>query len=408
MNRTIFTGDCLDVLRGMNSDTADLIYLDPPFNSKKEYHGAIGSDAEGTSFDDVWHWSRLDESDTQELAVLHPGVAGLVRTASDVHGKGMASYLVFMGLRLIELKRVLKDTGSIWLHCDDTAGSYLKVLMDAVFGQANFRNAVAWHYYNKYAAGKKVFGRNYDRLLFFSGGNNYNFTPLREKRDKPRRQLVRENVNGILKNKRDSDGRLMYRISHDRKVDSVWRIPCLQHASPERVGYATQKPLALLRRIIEASSNPGDLVLDPFCGCATTCVAADELDRKWIGIDELPEAMDLVVQRLRDTGSDNFGNVSHRKTPPVRTDRDPEIRNKTKLKNYLVARDGCKCAYCHRALALEFLDVDHVVPKRRGGPDHQDNRKLACRKCNNRKGTKSEIEYLRELERDRLQASLNI
>ncbi len=161
------------------------------------------------------------------------------------HSKGMKAYLIMMAVRLLEMRRILRPNGSIYLHCDPTASHYIKGLMDAIFGPANFRNEIVWHYYNKYAAGKRVFGRNYDQIMFYGFGK-YPFTPQREKRDKPTRQLLRENVDGVLKNKRDADGNLMYRTSEDRKVDAVWRIPCLQPASQGvyRVPDAEAAPLA--------------------------------------------------------------------------------------------------------------------------------------------------------------------
>ena len=480
-NRTIFTHDNLPVLRGMDCDTVDLVYLDPPFNSKREYHGALNTEAEGTSFDDVWHWSRLDESDAQELAVLHEDVASLVRTAEAVHGKGMASYLVFMGLRLIELRRVLKPTGSIYLHCDDTAGAYLGVLMDAVFGRAWFKNAITWRR-TKGRSDAKRSGRCSDYLLYYAGeGAVWNTQwldldpeyikrsyrnedergrwqagdltaggPSRGESGKPWRGVdpgsrhwstptkgamsafIAEHVPGwpdafstvhARLDALDEHGfvhwpqggmpRLKRYLAASRgtAVPDIWTdIGKLESASKEKTGYATQKPLALLRRVIEASSTEGDLVLDPFCGCATTCVAAEELGRRWVGIDELEDAATMVLMRLEQQQDELplwKGKIHHRKRPPARTDRDPEVPG-PKLKAFLVQRDGERCAYCTRQMDAEFLECDHVVPRRRGGPNHQDNRKLACRKCNNRKGTKSEIEYLRELEAERLQASLGL
>ena len=172
-------------------------------------------------------------------------------------------------------------------------------MMDAIFGYANFRNEIVWYYYNKFAAGRRVFGRNYDQILFYSRGKSYYFEPQRIPRDKPRRQLVRENVGGVLKNKRGPDGKVMYRTVTDKKMDAVWAIPALQHASRERLGYATQKPVKLLERIIKASCPPDGVVLDPFCGCATTLEAAQNLGRKWIGIDIAIHAVKRITrQRL--------------------------------------------------------------------------------------------------------------
>ncbi|MCY4009972.1 MAG: DNA methyltransferase [Anaerolineaceae bacterium] len=322
INRTLYAADCLDVLNNENQlpdESVDLIYLDPPFNSESNYNLPFkGREKEAypvEAFTDTWHW-RSGE-DNAYLQDLHAdprsrSLANIIQFARDeeiaqMSGGGggrrkrpvsLASYLLNMGRRLRAMRRVLKPTGSIYLHCDPTCGHYLKLLMDTIFGRKNFRNEVIWHYYNKYSAGRRVFGRNFDMILFYSKHDNYKFNPLRIKRDEPRRQLVRENVGGVLKNKRDKDGNLMYRTVVDKKLDAVWTIPCLQPASKERLGYPTQKPLALLERIIRASSDEGDLVLDPFCGCGTTVHAAESLGRRWLGIDISPFSTGLIRERL--------------------------------------------------------------------------------------------------------------
>ena len=281
-NRTLFTGDNLCLLRGMNSESVDLIYLDPPFNSNANYAAPIGSEAAGAAFKDTWTLDDVDAEWHGQIADEHPGLYKIIDAAGVSHSKGMQAYLIMMAIRLIEMQRVLRPTGSIYLHCDPTASHYLKALMDCVFGRINFRNEIVWHYYNKYSPGTKVFGRDYDQILFYAR-DGATFHPQREQRDKPVRQLLRENVDGVLKNKRGPDGKVMYRIVTDKKVSATWRIPCVQPASKAYTGYPTQKPLALLERIIQASSDPGDFVFDPFCGCATTLVAAEKLSRNWGG-----------------------------------------------------------------------------------------------------------------------------
>ncbi|MCH7479010.1 MAG: site-specific DNA-methyltransferase, partial [SAR324 cluster bacterium] len=213
--------------------------------------------------------------------------------------------------------RVLRPDGALYLHCDPNASHYLKILLDALFGPRNFRNEIVWHYYNKFSAGKRVFARSFDQIFFYSAGDRYVFNPIREPRQEPVRQLLRENVGGILKNRKDAAGKTMTRTVHDRKVDAVWRIPCLQYASREFCGFPTQKPQALLERIIRASSNPGEIVLDPFCGCGTALLAAQKLGRGWIGIDKSPLAMGLVQTRI----SEVFPDLPYRShdLPPAET-----------------------------------------------------------------------------------------
>ena len=281
-NRTLFTADNLEVMRGMNSESVDLIYLDPPFNSNATYSAPIGSEAAGAAFQDTWTLDDVNAEWHGQIADEHPAMYKVIDAAGASHSHGMQAYLIMMAIRLIEMRRILQPTGSIYLHCDPTASHYLKALMDCVFGRTNFRNEIVWHYYNKYSPGRKAFGRDFDQILFYAP-DKAGFTPQREQRDKPVRQLLRENVNGVLKNKRGPDGKVMYRTVTDKKVSATWRIPCVQPASKQYTGYPTQKPLALLERIIQASSNPGDFVFDPFCGCATTLVAAEKLSRKWGG-----------------------------------------------------------------------------------------------------------------------------
>ncbi len=206
--------------------------------------------------------------------------------------------------RLYELHRVLKPTGSLYLHCDPSASHYLKIILDQIFQPHNFRNEVLWHYYNKmHDRRKKLFARATDTLLFYVKDTEEDFTfhQQSEKRDEPFKQLMRKKVGGKMINARDEHGKLMYQLKEDRTIDNVFRIPCLQPASHEFLPYPTQKPLALLRRILEASSNKGDVLLDPFCGCGTSIMAAQELGRKWIGIDITATATSLIEARLFDS-----------------------------------------------------------------------------------------------------------
>ena len=171
-NRTIWTGDNLDILRGLNSDTVDLIYLDPPFNSNRNYEAPVGSKAAGAAFKDTWTLSDLDVAWMGLIADEQPAVARLLDAARWTHGKGMQSYLTMMAVRLLEMRRVLKDTGSIYLHCDDTASHYLKQLMDAVFGPAQFRNHIVWRRATAHNDPKQ-FGRNVDHILYYAKGQRW-------------------------------------------------------------------------------------------------------------------------------------------------------------------------------------------------------------------------------------------
>lgn len=241
-NRLIW-GDCLHVMRQLPSASIDLIYIDPPFFSGRDYNVIWGDNNELRSFTDIWQG-------------------------------GMDGYLIWLNARFLEMKRLLTPTGSIYVHCDWHASHYIKVEMDKIFGYDNFRNEIVWHYYNKYSAGTKAFGRNFDTVISYAKSSKAKFNPQREKRNEPVKQLVRENVNGVLKNKRDANGNLIFRVVEDKKVDALWAIPAIQPASPERIGYPTQKPERLLERIIKASSNEGDVVADFFNGGGTCAKVA--------------------------------------------------------------------------------------------------------------------------------------
>lgn len=399
-NKTIWTEDNLHVMRGMNSASVDLIYLDPPFNSNANYAAPIGSKAAGAAFKDTWGLDDINLAWHGEIKHDYPGLYALLSATREIHGDSMMSYLIYMAIRLMEMKRLLKPTGSIYLHCDPTAGHYLKLLMDAVWGRKNFRNEIHWYYYNKmHDRRKKLFPAATDTLLFYVQDiqAEFHFQQIKEPREKPVRQLKRKKVDGKMVNARDADGNLVYQVKHDRTIDNVWRIPNLQPASKERLGYPTQKPLALLDRVIRASSNPGDMVLDPFCGCATACIAAEKAERQWIGIDISPKVKDLVVLRLEKElgyfGSEQF--IVHRTDIPNRTDLGKVIKyNDIKNKQYLYGEQGGFCNGCEHHFMMQNFTVDHIIAKANGGTDHISNLQLLCGNCNSIKGTKTHEELL--------------
>jgi len=305
----LYFGDNLWHLKQMEDHCVDLIYLDPPFNSDAHYNVIFdrpdgeSSEAQAGAFRDTWTWT--EESEKAYDAVMSRGgaPAQMLSGMMSILGKSNTlAYICMMTPRLIEMRRVLKTTGSIYLHCDATANAYIRIMLNAVFGAAQFRNEIIWYYYNKmHDSRKKLFPRATDTIFFYVNDldSNFTFHQLKEKRDKPFKQLARKKVGGKMINARDDAGKLIYRIKEDRTLDNVWRIPCLQPASPERIGYPTQKPLALLQRIIEASSDEGYTVLDPFCGCGTAIEAAQSLNRNWIGIDVTHYAIEVIEGRLR-------------------------------------------------------------------------------------------------------------
>ena len=242
-----------------------LIYIDPPFD--------VGADF--TMNIDIGNSNNYEKQ---------PNVLEQI-AYRDTWGLGKDSFLSMIYERLILMKDLLADDGSIFVHCDFRLNSHLKIILNEIFGEENFKNEIIWHYYNKYSSADNIFPRANDTILFYSKSNNNIFHGAREKRDVPVKQLVREVVNGKLVNKKDNYGNLIYRLSEDKKVDNVWRIPALQPASKDWTGYPTQKHHNLLERIINSASNENDIVADFFCGAGTTAASAERLNRKWICAD---------------------------------------------------------------------------------------------------------------------------
>ena len=408
-DKTIWTGDNLDILRGMNSECVDLIYLDPPFNSNQSYAAPVGSKAAGAAFKDTWTLSDLDVAWMGLIADEQPAVANLLHTARLTHGKGIQSYLTMMAVRLVEMRRVLKDTGSIYLHCDDVASHYLKLLMDAVFGAGNFRNEIVWHYGQRTSFLGRNFSRKHDTVLFYARGQTTRINPVSLPWSKEdflaHRHDVKVAENGDLFIWSDggTPGKRYKRVVNDvldvgKPLDDVWDIPLLNSSAKERIGYPTQKPLALLERIIRASSNPGDVILDPFCGCATACVAADKLGRRWVGVDLSEKAVELVNMRLQQAMGSLFhhGYVTSRTDVPRRTDIETPIPYRQN-KHVLYGQQEGLCNGCGVIFPFRNFTVDHVVPQSRGGTDHLDNLQLLCGACNSVKGDRSQEHLIARL-----------
>jgi len=356
---TLFYGDNLDILREYVMDeSVDLIYLDPPFNSSRNYNVLFrdekGAESESqiTAFEDTWHWNNTAEETYHQLITDSP-ISEMISAIIALTNKGeMGAYLVMMAARLIELHRVLKPTGSLYLHCDPTASHYLKMILDGIFGPQNYRNEIVWQRTSTHSDAKRKFADISDTLFFYTKSDRYVFSvqhiPHSEEyiaRDykytdengrryrrgdlaspNPRPNLTydykgyKPPVNGwrVSREKMeelDREGRLIFprtpegRIVYKRYLDempgvvvgNVWTdIGPVNVRAAERLGYPTQKPLALLERIINASSNPGDIVLDPFCGCGTSIAAAQKLGRNWIGIDITHLSIALQKFRLQD------------------------------------------------------------------------------------------------------------
>jgi site-specific DNA-methyltransferase (adenine-specific) len=299
----LYFGDNLEILRKYIPDNSiDLVYLDPPFNSKKDYNilfkenGGVESEAQIKAFTDTWHWTQVAQDTYQEIVIKGPEkVAKLIGALHDAIGNNdVMAYLVMMTIRLIELHRVLKPTGSLYLHCDPTASHYLKLVLDQIFGASKFQNEIVWWYHDPSGKTTNRFMRKHDTIFFYAKGKHYfNIDAVRT----PYKEgTLEQGRRGIV-----SFGRVTKTHPLGRAPEDVWEIPIINSMAKERLGYPTQKPLALLERIIKAGSNEGDIVLDPFCGCGTAVVAAQKLNRRWIGIDITHLAINLMRNRLKDS-----------------------------------------------------------------------------------------------------------
>jgi DNA modification methylase len=367
MNK-LFFGDNLDILREhVKDETVDLVYLDPPFNSKRDYSVLFKtpkgheSDAQITAFEDSWHWGEQAEREFNDLVhSKNTQVSEMMQALRNFLGENdMMAYLTMMANRLLELHRVLKPTGSLYLHCDPTASHYLKIVLDGVFGVANFRNEIIWKRQSAHSDARYKFSDVADIILFYCKSSAAYFHPQYALHDpsyvekfyrfddsdgrgafrlgdmaspNPRPNMMYEwlgfaypakgwRYQRETMQKLHDEGRVNYPKRKDGSFDftkrpslkrylreqegsivtNIWSdINSLHSAADEKLGYPTQKPLALLERIIKASSNDGDVVLDPFCGCGTAVHAAQKLNRHWMGIDITHLAISLIEKRLKD------------------------------------------------------------------------------------------------------------
>ncbi len=358
MDNRLYYGDNLEILRNREyfpDECVDLIYLDPPFNSNRDYNvlfqteSGTDSEAQITAFEDTWHWGETAEATYRDLIIGAPAKVSMAIEAllNLIDRNQMMAYLVMMAARLVELDRVLKPTGSLYLHCDPTASHYLKILLDAIFDPRNFKNELIWKRTSAHSDARR-YGRVHDVILYYSKSDEYVWNEVHTDYDEAYLKRFRHQdddgrrwTDGDLSAKGLSGGGYTYTY---KGVNSLWRVPLesmkqldeenrlyftsaggirikryldelpgrplqdvftdiapINSQAKERLGYPTQKPVALMERIINVSSQEGDLVLDPFCGCGTTCVGAHKLKRRWIGIDITHLGIALQKHRLQDT-----------------------------------------------------------------------------------------------------------
>ncbi len=313
-NRSLYFGDNLEVLRKKIPDESfDLVHLDPPFNSNRNYNvlfkeGLQDSPAQIQAFEDSWHWTPEAKHTFDYLVTkTNENISNLMLAFEKMVGHNdMLAYLTMMTARLIELHRVLKKTGSLYLHCDPTASHYLKIVLDAIFGKKYFLNEIIWHK-NSGGIGRTSFSKRHDTILVYTKSENYFYDgkavgDLREQNEGTFGGYFGVDENGRKYREVRKAGKVYkYYMDEPRNPDDVWDIPQIpERDKTERLGYPTQKPEALLERIIKASSKEGDWILDPFCGCGTTVAVAEKLGRNWVGIDITTLAINLIKHRLHD------------------------------------------------------------------------------------------------------------
>ena len=428
-------------MRGMNSETVDLVYLDPPFSKNRKFqqpmNGKIQAelmdymenhvknkdqefyidwhryiygfiDEKGTAhsphlvdgrivseFDDAFSFNKTKRDQLEDLQTSHSDIYDLI---SAIPQDGIKGYLVFMAIRLLEMKRILKNSGSLYLHCDLSANSYIRVILDMIFGGEKLRNEIIW-FYPSMSAAKNHFPRKTDTILFYTKSNEYTFNgdDVREPYDEKTVLRYQNKVifPGGYEAKKNEKGRLPY---------NVWQIPPIRNVSKEKIGYPTQKPIMLLERIIKASSNENDIVFDPFAGCATALEAAFKKNRQWVGADISFMSSVLLrfrIWRLGDLEHDQFCPYRQStKKVPSRNDvvqkvdyySSQEIAKRVPVRKWygeklFVAQHGM-CGMCKEHEKYKNMDVDHIKPISKGGTNSLDNLQLLCRQCNAKKGSK--------------------
>ena len=498
-DNVLYEMDNLDVLRGMNSETVDLIATDPPFNTQRNRAGTAGFYVDNWKWGDAgilpdqWAWNEVHPVWLEQIKDDNPALFEVIEAAGACHGDGIAAFLCFLSVRLLEMHRVLKPTGSIYLHCDHTANAYIRMAMDAIFGAKKFRNELVWERSNG-RSDAKSFARVHDTVFLYSKsaqftwnqqyrqldsnyvarvynyederglymtsplrgrgvrGGTYSFTWRGITADDwrfPEYSLDALDTQGLIHWPKKSKGvpRRKSYLSDSPGVAARDVITDIGYApQTERRGSPDQKPLALYERLILASSNPGDLVLDPFAGCATTIIAARKHGRRWVGIDRRKDARFHVVMRMmgiqakdaekiRTTRPDLDAwldeqlathDARYRTEAPERTDdgasaapllnpvfypvqaerqKWQRLRHEEMRRILTLVQSGgangelVVCAGCGRAIEWQFMELDHVLPKKDGGENYITNRVMLCGPCNGKKRHNLTLSGLRQQNR---------
>ncbi len=429
--RTLYHQDNLPILRGINTNTVDLIATDPPFNKGRDFFAKLDSRSSGAKFQDRWTWENdVHPEWVDQLIEDWPNTYHVIEGSRSSYGDDMGAFLCFIAVRLVEMRRILKEAGSIHLHCDPTASHYLKELMDAVFGKTNFVNEVIWYKGYRGTPRKNRYQQEHDTVFLYSKSKqrytwNKVFGEYKDKSMSRYNKVDKDGRKYALVKRRRTNGDIYYgKVYPKGKLQGdVIDIPLLSATAKERTDYPTQKPVDLYMKFISASSNQGDVVLDPFCGCATTLIAAEKLNRRWIGIDVWDGAHMKVIERLQQEcfldGPEkergdliiSEGKVYYKTAAPERTDdgvvatpflkvkmREPREKamSRQEMFDELARVNGLKCAGCYRVFDDPlYLEIDHNMPRSDGGINHIRNRVLLCSPCNRIKSNKLTLSGLR-------------
>ena len=305
MQNTLYCGDNFDILKKLAKEKKpfiDLIYIDPPFNSQRNYNilfqDLIKSQENGKkitaqkeAFKDTWSNVEITDTLDELKQVDNRNIYRFLSENRHIFTDSQVSYLTMLSIRIFLMRKLLKETGSFYLHCDPTMSHYIKILLDIIFGFKNFKNEIIWHYYNGATSSNQFFGRKHDVILFYT---KIKGTKLQELIREPH-----EPSSGWIKQKKRGRSNKDYGEPHreGKRVHDVWRISSINNMSKERLGYPTQKPEKLLERIIKASSDEGDVIADFFCGCGTSVTVAEKLKRNWIGVDINHLAIGLIEEK---------------------------------------------------------------------------------------------------------------
>ena len=470
-NRSLFVADNIHILRGMNSESVDCIATDPPFNAKRVFNAPLGSRSATQRFDDRWRWDEVTDEWQDVIASDHPAIKEIVEAAAEIEGgsinhrtgkidtgrvkNSIAAYLAYMAPRVVEMKRILKPRGVLFLQCNWEADSYLRLLLDSVFGRDKFINVIAWKSHPAKGLASRRLPRNHGTIFAYGKTRKWKWNPPYEPYDLEllQRRYTKDELAKLsladqktIRDYGDFDGPRRYQLTSlinpnkDRPnltyeflgVTRVWRwtrermeaayaagiivqktprhVPRERRYLDEQPGrprddvwldvtqpessdsdWTTRKPVSLYRRLIECATDEGDTVCDPFAGCATTCVAAEQLQREWVGIDIDPVAESVTLERLENETGLNMATAPVTVRKALRRSDIPHVPD-AKLRQALWARQGRQCAnpYCDaESLRATDLELDHRIPRVRGGDDDALNRIGLCGNCNRRKGRKA-------------------